>query len=114
MGHPKLNKHPELLKRKPMMMRLKVLKYKPEKHDHGNILKSPKIQNDYSGKKYKFLNEKMLLLRSSGTALLTSIVILLTDEYISKLKTRYNKLRDWTNVIGLLYEKAQKQYMVDL
>ena len=63
MAHPKLNKNPELLKRKPKMMRLKVLKYKTEKHDHENILKSPEIQNDYSEKKYKLLNEKMLLLK---------------------------------------------------
>ena len=50
---------------------------------------------------------------SSGTALLTSIAILITNEYISKLKIRYTKLRDWINVITLLYQKTLKQSMVD-
>ena len=39
---------------------------------------------------------------SSSTALLTNIAILITNEYISKLKIRYSKLRDWINVITLL------------
>ena len=39
---------------------------------------------------------------SSSTALLTNIAILITNEYISKLKIRYTKLRDWINVITLL------------
>ena len=50
---------------------------------------------------------------SSSTALLTSIAILITNEYISKLKIRYFKLRDWINVITLLYEKFLKQSMID-
>ena len=50
---------------------------------------------------------------SSSTALLTSIAILITNEYISKLKIRYTKLRDWINVITLLYEKTLKQSMID-
>ena len=50
---------------------------------------------------------------SSSTALLTSIAILITNEYISKLKIRYTKLRDWINVITLLYEKTLKSSMVD-
>ena len=49
---------------------------------------------------------------SSSTALLTSIAILITNEYISKLKTRYTKVRDWINVITLLDEKTLKQSMV--
>ena len=48
-----------------------------------------------------------------STALLTSIAILITKEYISNLKIRYTKLRDWINVITLLYEKTSKQSMVD-
>ena len=48
-----------------------------------------------------------------STALLTSIAILITDEYISKLKIRYTKLRDWINVITKLYEKTLKNSMVD-
>ena len=39
---------------------------------------------------------------SSSTALLTSIAILITREYISELKIRYTKLRDWIKVITLL------------
>ena len=50
---------------------------------------------------------------SSSTALLTSIAILITNEYVSKLKIRYTKLRDWINVITLLYEKTLKYSMVD-
>ena len=45
---------------------------------------------------------------SSSTALLTSIAISITNEYISKLKIRYTKLRDWINVFTLLYEKTLK------
>ena len=45
--------------------------------------------------------------------MLTSIAILITNEYISKLKRRYTKLGDWINVITLLYEKTLKQSMVD-
>ena len=50
---------------------------------------------------------------SSSTALLTSIAILLSNEYISKLKLRFTKLRDWINFITLLYEKNLKQSMLD-
>ena len=46
---------------------------------------------------------------SNSTALLTSIAILITNGYISKLKIRYKKLRDWINVNTLLYEKTLKQ-----
>ena len=49
---------------------------------------------------------------SYSTALLTSIAILITKEYISKLKIRHTKLRDWINVITLLYEESLKQSMV--
>ena len=50
---------------------------------------------------------------SSSTALLTSIAILITNEYISKLKTRYTKLRDWNIVNTLLYVRTLKTSMVD-
>ena len=50
---------------------------------------------------------------SSSAALLTSIAILITNEYISKIKIRYTKLRDWINVITLLYEKTLKESMID-
>ena len=117
------------------------LKYHNERHNHENILKSLKVDNEYYKKKYKNLNKKKVLLIiteilvgsasavgsstmglinpgagiiiSSSTALLTSIAILITNEYISKLKIRYTKLRDWIIVITLLYEKTLKQSMVD-
>ena len=50
---------------------------------------------------------------SSSTALLTSIAILITNEYIAKLKIRYTKLTDCINVMTLLYEKTLKSSMVD-
>ena len=50
---------------------------------------------------------------SSSTALLTSIAILITNEYISKLKRRHSKLGDWKNLITLLFEKTLKQSKVD-
>ena len=79
-----------------------------KKHDHENILKSLKVDNDYYKKKYENLNRKKVLLIiteilivtgsavgsstmgvinpgvgtvfSSSTALLTSIAILITTE----------------------------------
>ena len=58
------------------------------------------------------INPGVGIIISSSTALLTSIAILITNEYISKLKIRYTKLRDWINVITLLYEKTLKQSMI--
>ena len=50
---------------------------------------------------------------SSSTALFTSIAVLITNEYNTKLKIRYTKLGDWINVITLFYEKTLKQSMLD-
>ena len=58
-------------------------------------------------------NPRAGIIISSSTALITSRAILITNEYISKLKIRYTKLGDWINVITLLYEKTLKQSMVD-
>ena len=140
-NYPDLKNEPELLKIKTRDDEIKNLKYQTEKHDHENILKSLKVDNEYYKKKYKSLNKKKVLLIiteilggagsavgsstmglinpgagiiiSSSTALLTSIAILITNEYISKLKIKYTKLRDWINVITLQYEKTMKQSMVD-
>ena len=49
----------------------------------------------------------------SSTALLTSLAILITNEYLSKLQTRYTKLRVWINDITLMYEKTLKESMID-
>ena len=139
--YPDLKNEPELLKIKSRDDEIKNLKYQTEKHDYENILKSLKVDNEYYKKKYKSLNKKKMLLIiteilvgsgsaigssamslvnpgagiiiSSSTALLTSIAILITNEYISKLKIRYTKIKDWINVITLLYEKTLKESMID-
>ena len=139
--YPNLNNEPELLKIKTRDDEIKNLKYQTEKHDHENILKSLKSDNESYKKKYKSLNKKKVLLiiteilmgsgsaigtstmslinpsigivLTSSTALLTSMAILITNEYFSKLKIKYTKLRDWINVITLLYEKTLKQSMID-
>ena len=141
-GYPNLKTDDvELLKIKTKDDQLKKLQYKTEKHDHDNKLKSLKADNDFYKKKYKSLNKKKILLiiteiligsgstigtstmylinpsigvvLTSCSALLTSIAILITNEYISKLKIRYTKIRDWINVMTLLYEKTLKESMID-
>ena len=139
--YPDLKNEPELLKIKIQSDEIKNLKYTQEKHDHENILKSLKADNEKYKKIYKSLNKKKVLLIiteiligsgsaitssafslinpsigipiASCSALLTSIAILITNEYISKLKIGYTKLRDWINVITLLYEKTLKESMID-
>ena len=114
--YPDLENEPELLKIKTQSDEIKNLKNTQEKHDHEIILKSLKVDNEYYKKKYKNLKkEKMLLyiteiligsgsaigsstmglinpgagiIISSSTALLTIIAILITNEYISKLKNK--------------------------
>ena len=140
-GYLILNNEPDLLKIKLRDDEIKNIKYQTGKHDQGNILKSLKIDNEYYKKKYKILNKKKIFLIitetligsgsaisssslglinpgagiiiSSSTALLTSIALLITNEYISKLKIRYTKLRDWIIVITVLYEKTLKKSLVD-
>ena len=62
---------------------------------------------------FSLINPSIGIPIASCSALLTSIAILITNEYISNLKIRYSKLRDWINVITLLYEKTLKQSMID-
>ena len=139
--YPNLNIEPELLKIKTRDDGIKNLNYQTEKHDHENIIKSLKIDNEYYKTKDKSLIKKKVVLViteilvgsastissstmglnipgagfiiSSCTALITCIVIFITNEYISKLKIMYTKLRDWINVITLLYEKTLIQSMID-
>ena len=139
--YPCLNNGPELLEINTRDDEIKNLKYQTEKHDFENILKSLKAYNEKYKKKYKSLNKKKVLLiiteilirsgsaisastmslinptigivLTSSTALLTSFAILITNEYISKLKLRYTKLRDWINFITILYEKTLNQSMID-
>ena len=131
----------ELLKIKTKDDQLKELQYKTEEHDFENILISLKNDNESYEKKYKLSNKKKVLLiiteiligsgsaiststmslinpsigivLTSSTALLTSLAILITNEYNSKLKLRYTKLRDWINFITILYEKTLNQSMID-
>ena len=139
--YPNLISDPELLKIKTRDDEIKNLKYQTQKHDHEKILKSLKIDNEYYKKKYKSLKKKKVLLiitenligsgsanststmslinpsigivLTSSTALSTSVAILITNEYISKLKLRYSKLRDWINFITILYERTLNQSMID-
>ena len=111
-----IKNEPELLKIKTKDDQLKELQYKTEKHDYENILKSLKVDNDYYKRKYNSLNKKKVLLiiteilvgsrsaistsamtivnpsigivLTTSLALLTSLAILITNEYISKLKLR--------------------------
>ena len=57
-NYPDLKNDVELLKIKTKDDQLKELQYKLEKHDHENILKSLKIDNEYYRKKYKSLNKR--------------------------------------------------------
>ena len=51
--YPNINNKPELIKIKTRDDEINNLKYQTEKHDHENILKSIKIDNEYYKKKYK-------------------------------------------------------------
>ena len=62
---------------------------------------------------FSLINPSIGIPIASCSALLTSIAILIANEYISKLKIRYTKLCDCINVISLLYEKTLKQSMID-
>ena len=140
-AYPNLNNDPELLKIKTKNDEIKDLRYKIEKLDHENILKSLKIDNENYKKKYKNLNIKKkliiiteLLLGSvsaittstmslidpsigivlpSSTALLTCIAILIMNEDISKLKLRHIGLWNWMNFNTILYEKTLNKSMID-
>ena len=49
--YPNLINDPELLKMKTKDKEIKGLKYRTEKHDHENLLKSLRIDNNYYKKK---------------------------------------------------------------
>ena len=142
MVHPKINGDPEVSKVKTKDDQLKELQYKTESLDYGVILQNLKIDNDYYKKKYKSLNNKKVftivsenligsvglgvgsgltvsglapvgIMCASSISFLSSLSTLNTNEYFSKLKMRYTKLKDWINVITLLYGKTSKNSMVD-
>ena len=58
-------------------------------------------------------NPSIGIVLTSSTVLLTSLAILITNEYFSKLKLRYTKLRDSINFSTILYEKTLKEYLID-
>ena len=129
-NYPNLNNEPKLLKIKTRYDEIQSLKYQTEKHDHENILKSLKNDNDYYKKNYKSLDKEEVfmivsetligavglgvgsgltisglapvgIMCASSISFLSSISTLITKEYFSKLKIRYTKLRDWIKVITL-------------
>ena len=51
--YPTLKNEPDLLKLKTGDDEIKNLNYQKEKHDHENVLKSNKINNEYYKNKYK-------------------------------------------------------------
>ena len=61
-NYPDLKNEPELLKRKTRDDEIKNLKYQTEKHDHENLLKSLKADNEKYKKIYKSLNKKKIAL----------------------------------------------------
>ena len=128
-----LKNETELLKIKTRDDEMKNLKYQNEKHDHESILKSLKADSEKYKKIFKSLNKKKVLLiitevligsgsaiststmslinpsigivLTFSTALLTSLAILITNEYIIKIKIRYTKLRDWINLLQFCKRK---------
>ena len=128
--YPNLNNDPELLNIKTKDDEIKDSKYKTDTHNHEKILKSFELDNEFYKKKYKSLIKKKVLfiitekLLGSGSAtttyttsfknlslcivlissstLLTSIAILITNKYTSKLKLRFTKLSDWISFIIIL------------
>ena len=129
--YPNLNNEAQLLKIKTKNDEVRELKYKTELYDYGNILQALKDDNEKYKKKYNSLKKEKILLivtetivgsgstigtstmslinlsigvvLTSSTSLITSLAIPITNEYISKLKIRYTKLRDWINFITFLY-----------
>ena len=52
-GYPDIKNEPELLKLRTRGDEMKNLKYQTERHNHENILKSLKVDNDNHKEKYK-------------------------------------------------------------
>ena len=60
------------------------------------------------------LNRSIGIVLTSTTVLLTSLVISITNDFISKIKLRFTKLRDWISFITILYEKTLNQSMIGI
>ena len=50
---------------------------------------------------------------TGSTALIKYIAILITNDYISKFKENYTKLKDWIHVITFLEGETLKESMID-
>ena len=126
-----------ILKVKTKDDEIEDLKYKAEKHYYENILKSLEFDSDYYKKKYKSVIKKKIyisvleiLAGASGvvvgstltatgvgtqvgvpiagvTSFVISVAVLFTNEYFSKLKSRYQKLGDHIRMIKFLFEKKK-------
>ena len=59
------------------------------------------------------INPSIGIVLTSSTALLTTLAILITNEYITILKLHFTKLGGWINFITILYEKTLNQSMID-
>ena len=57
-------------------------------------------------------NPSVGIVLTSGTNLLWSCAILITNEYISKITKGYTKVKDWFIIITVLYEKTLKTSMM--
>ena len=58
--YPILNNEPELIEIKTKDVEIKDLKYRTEKHDYENILKSLKIDSECYKKIYKFQQKETI------------------------------------------------------
>ena len=119
------------------------LQYNYLKNNYEGVIKKLIVDEEKFKKKYKALNTKKcvsiiagiisgilgvtsgIILTATGvgaiagvpiiasSGLLISIAVTVINEYISKLKERYLRLRTFTNKIRVDYEKALKKSMVD-
>ena len=85
--YPNLNNDLEFSKIKTEDVEIKDLKYKTEKHDHENILKCLKIDTQYYKKKNGNLKKKKVILNitesllGSGSAITTSTMSLINPSF---------------------------------
>ena len=66
-----------------------------------------------SASNMSLINSSTGIVLTSSTALLKSLALLITNQYISKKELRYTKLKDWINFITISYAKKLNQSMID-
>ena len=54
---------------------------------------------------FSLLSPSVGFIATSSTTLISSVAILIRNEYISKFNIRFTKLGDWINMTSLLYEE---------